>query len=492
MTRFKPFATFFSALFLILVPFASDALAKDRKESQKDEFRELLSESDTLMMDREFDRAMEKSLAALDIAETSGNKLGKAEAMCSISKIDIACSRDEHAWEYASQAEAVARSAHSNELVARALVLKAQICLFAEISEDFNRNDEGLGYVDEAIRLSGENISSDRAMAFYVRSRILVNKNRWRDKNIDRSLYRQAEQALMSGDVVAAAAGDVALQKKAVAYWMRFYRQGGRIREARDFCLEHLESLEEADYLTAYQLCDHLTVLSLELDDSQAAAQYHQNCVYFMQKYITQKADKDLQEMETKYETALKQQTIRRRGYQLISAVLALALLVILSILLVVRNQRIARQKEELRRQNQSKEELLAFISKDFNNPFNAQENAIRKFVEDCAKLSPDEVKARCDEFICGAKALSDDVAQYVYNIIVSQRAAAKELELSEREVEIIRLSAKGMSAAQIAEQLFLSTRTVSNHKQNIYSKMDVKSNAEMISKAREAGIVKD
>jgi NarL family two-component system response regulator LiaR len=52
---------------------------------------------------------------------------------------------------------------------------------------------------------------------------------------------------------------------------------------------------------------------------------------------------------------------------------------------------------------------------------------------------------------------------------------------LSERELEVLRLAAKGLSNRDIAEQLFLSTRTVQAHLGNIFNKLDVGSRTEAI-----------
>jgi NarL family two-component system response regulator LiaR len=52
---------------------------------------------------------------------------------------------------------------------------------------------------------------------------------------------------------------------------------------------------------------------------------------------------------------------------------------------------------------------------------------------------------------------------------------------LSERELEVLKLAAKGMSNKDIAEQLFLSVRTVQTHLANIFTKLDVGSRTEAI-----------
>jgi DNA-binding NarL/FixJ family response regulator len=61
--------------------------------------------------------------------------------------------------------------------------------------------------------------------------------------------------------------------------------------------------------------------------------------------------------------------------------------------------------------------------------------------------------------------------------------------ELSEREREILSLVGKGRSNADIAEQLVLSRKTVSNYVSNIFSKLHVADRAQAIVRAREAGL---
>ena len=60
---------------------------------------------------------------------------------------------------------------------------------------------------------------------------------------------------------------------------------------------------------------------------------------------------------------------------------------------------------------------------------------------------------------------------------------------LTERETEILRLVAKGLPYKQIAEQLFLSHRTVQNHVQNTLTKLQLHNRVQLVRYAIEQGL---
>lgn len=74
--------------------------------------------------------------------------------------------------------------------------------------------------------------------------------------------------------------------------------------------------------------------------------------------------------------------------------------------------------------------------------------------------------------------------------MISSTRAAAKDAELSKRELEILRLLGKGNTTAAIAEHLSISRTTVNNHVQHILRKLGAHNRLEAIRRAEHAGLI--
>jgi DNA-binding NarL/FixJ family response regulator len=61
--------------------------------------------------------------------------------------------------------------------------------------------------------------------------------------------------------------------------------------------------------------------------------------------------------------------------------------------------------------------------------------------------------------------------------------------QLTERETEVLRLVAKGMTYPQIASLLVLSPRTVQNHVQNTLIKLQLHNKAQLVRYAMEQGM---
>jgi DNA-binding NarL/FixJ family response regulator len=72
---------------------------------------------------------------------------------------------------------------------------------------------------------------------------------------------------------------------------------------------------------------------------------------------------------------------------------------------------------------------------------------------------------------------------------LVSKTELALLAELSDREREVLDLMARSWNNQQIAAELHISPKTVSNHVSNIFNKLQVADRVQAIDKAREAGL---
>ena len=88
-----------------------------------------------------------------------------------------------------------------------------------------------------------------------------------------------------------------------------------------------------------------------------------------------------------------------------------------------------------------------------------------------------------------GLEYFGKDIAQIIYNIYVSKKGSI-DIELTDREREIIALCRDGIPSKEIAQQLNISPRTVDTHKNNIFKKLGITNTMEMVNYALKHGII--
>ncbi|MCG8347588.1 MAG: response regulator transcription factor [Chloroflexales bacterium] len=100
----------------------------------------------------------------------------------------------------------------------------------------------------------------------------------------------------------------------------------------------------------------------------------------------------------------------------------------------------------------------------------------------------PDELARAVQALMQGGAALEPSVAARVLGRMHENESVN---DLSQRELEVLRLLVAGASNKGIAAQLNLSENTVKSHLSHIFSKLDVQSRAEAVAVALQRGLVR-
>ncbi|HLX57114.1 MAG TPA: LuxR C-terminal-related transcriptional regulator, partial [Ktedonobacteraceae bacterium] len=104
--------------------------------------------------------------------------------------------------------------------------------------------------------------------------------------------------------------------------------------------------------------------------------------------------------------------------------------------------------------------------------------------------LSQAEASGRMPDYI--GKLLAVLKAEEQQSADASHRSSVQPLlePLSERELEVLRLIAQGLSNQEISERLYLALDTVKGHNRKIFGKLQVERRTEAVARARELGLL--
>lgn len=102
---------------------------------------------------------------------------------------------------------------------------------------------------------------------------------------------------------------------------------------------------------------------------------------------------------------------------------------------------------------------------------------------------STDVIIAAVRKAAAGGKYLTPETMERFAGMISGDKAGSHEA-LSDRELEVLKRLAEGLSLVRIAEQLHLSSSTVTTYRARVLEKMGMKSNAELTRYAIEHGLL--
>jgi DNA-binding NarL/FixJ family response regulator len=92
-------------------------------------------------------------------------------------------------------------------------------------------------------------------------------------------------------------------------------------------------------------------------------------------------------------------------------------------------------------------------------------------------------------QVVGGARYISPEFAETLLDRLSSLGERPAHEELTDREFQVLRMYGSGMSAAQIAEALFISAKTVNTYLARLREKLGIESNAGLIRYAVERGL---
>jgi LuxR family transcriptional regulator, maltose regulon positive regulatory protein len=93
---------------------------------------------------------------------------------------------------------------------------------------------------------------------------------------------------------------------------------------------------------------------------------------------------------------------------------------------------------------------------------------------------------AECDD----PGVVADLGVQVARALSTSRRQGTERSEITDREMDVLRLLDNGLSQHEIANELFLSFHTIHSHTKRLYAKLGASSRDMALARAREQGIL--
>ncbi len=103
---------------------------------------------------------------------------------------------------------------------------------------------------------------------------------------------------------------------------------------------------------------------------------------------------------------------------------------------------------------------------------------------------SPLKLIGAVETVAAGGSALDPAITTKVMGLLTGNAKAEVSVDLTDREIEVLERTAKGLTNKAIGQELNISSRTVQGHLRKIFSKLDVNSRTEAVTKAMTLGLM--
>lgn len=131
---------------------------------------------------------------------------------------------------------------------------------------------------------------------------------------------------------------------------------------------------------------------------------------------------------------------------------------------------------------------LMLTIFDDDEKVFSAIQNGAEGYV--LKDTTPDRLIEFLNDIYKGGSAMSPFIASKVLKALSEKSMPTQDYGLTEREIEILKWLTNGLSKKQIAGEMNVSFHTIDTHLKNIYSKLHVHSQIELLSKVFKENLI--
>jgi len=209
--------------------------------------------------------------------------------------------------------------------------------------------------------------------------------------------------------------------------------------------------------MVEYESCIALSRILEDEGDREGAAEYKSRTDSLSFIPYLKKLSTDLSLSQMEFIRREKDMEIELRKKENLRIIIATSVLVCVLIVILLMYRRLFRQKRAIEEKNGQLVKLVL------------QKDRLMKMVDE-STASPVETKG--------------------FEKIVSDAVPLPQIKLSKRELQVLDLCCKGMISKEIADALHISTRTVDNHKSNIFRKLGINTTAELIAFSYKSGLV--